>query len=186
MPASDPTPHTWKNSATLATWLAQAHFRASGTSSPTCNVPSEGGPQDRRSGRQQPTEPEGATAYGPRLSSQELVWDFPQQWLWVECGHSGAFSSQPHPTAAYPVDEHIFWQGSLGVLDTAETVHHFLVLEVAGKLLQAPFWGNQEGVGDSPISYTLHPNKGLEPPLPPGVSILQSYRLRPLCNEAKG
>lgn len=39
--------------------------------------------------------------------------------------------------------------------------------------------------------HLLHPSpyKGLEPPpphRPPGVSILQSYRLRPLCNEAKG
>lgn len=33
---------TWKNSATLATWLAQAHLRASGTSSPTCKVPNKG------------------------------------------------------------------------------------------------------------------------------------------------
>lgn len=39
-----PTPtRTWKNSATLATWLAQAHFRASGTSSPTCKVPNQEG-----------------------------------------------------------------------------------------------------------------------------------------------
>lgn len=35
---SSPSPAspTWKNSAILATWLAQAHLRASGTSSPTC------------------------------------------------------------------------------------------------------------------------------------------------------
>lgn len=34
---SSPSPAspTWKNSAILATWLAQAHLRASGTSSPT-------------------------------------------------------------------------------------------------------------------------------------------------------
>lgn len=34
---------TCKNSATLATWLAQAHFRASGTSSPTCKVANKEG-----------------------------------------------------------------------------------------------------------------------------------------------
>lgn len=42
IPASPDPTHTWKNSATLATWLAQAHLRASGTSSPTCKVAAKG------------------------------------------------------------------------------------------------------------------------------------------------
>lgn len=58
---------------------------------------------------------------------------------------SGALSSPPQSTGAYPVDEHVFWQSSLGVLDAAEAIHHPLVLKVAGELLQAPIWGNQEG-----------------------------------------
>lgn len=40
-----PASPTWKNSAILATWLAQAHLRASGTSSPTCG--SQGGTELR-------------------------------------------------------------------------------------------------------------------------------------------
>lgn len=66
----------------------------------------------------------------------------------------------PQPTAAYPVDEHIFWQSGLGVLDAAEAVHHLLVLKVAGELLQTPIWGNQEGIKqDSPPPEPL-PCKG--------------------------
>lgn len=48
-----PASLTWKNSAILATWLAQAHLRASGTSSPTCG--SQGAAEPGRGGRVTPT-----------------------------------------------------------------------------------------------------------------------------------
>lgn len=43
----------------------------------------------------------------------------------------------------YPINEDIFRQGGLGIFDTAESVHHLLVLKMARQLLQATSWGEK-------------------------------------------
>lgn len=43
----------------------------------------------------------------------------------------------------YPINEDIFRQGGLRIFDTAESVHHLLVLKMARQLLQATSWGEK-------------------------------------------
>lgn len=49
-------------------------------------------------------------------------------------------SHPQHGPQTHPVDEDIFGEHSLGVLDAAEAIHHLLNLKVAGKLQQTSTW----------------------------------------------
>lgn len=115
---------TWKNSAILATWLAQAHLRASGTSSPTYISQGDAEPGDvcphHLAGNLHSPWPlfcANGPGTGPRV----------QQEVSPRC-----------PT--HPIDEDIFGEHSLGFLDAAEAVHHLLDLKVPRELQQTPSW----------------------------------------------